>query len=138
MTKLASYKRIITSDFEDDDKKLIEQLAFPINDGFNALYFAVDGRLGIKDNLFCTVKDIDIVVDATGVPTSTTSFNLDKQGQVIGCQVIYAANQVNSAVYPTGQPFISFTQNNNSVIINNITGLQANQRYKVRIVAYLG
>jgi len=138
MTKLASYKRIITSDFEDDDKKLIEQLAFPINDGFNALYFAVDGRLGIKDNLFCTVKDIDIVVDAAGVPTSTTSFNLDKQGQVIGCQVIYAANQVNSAVYPTGQPFISFTQNNNSVIINNITGLQANQRYKVRIVAYLG
>ena len=137
MTKLATYKRIITSDFEDDNKQLVEQIAFPINDGFNALYFAVDGRLGLRDNIFCSVKDVDIVVDANGSPTSTTSFNLDKQGQVIGCQVIYAANQVNSAIYPTGQPFVSFIQNNTSLVINNITGLQPNQRYRVRIVAYL-
>jgi hypothetical protein len=138
MTKLATYKRIITSDFNDDNKQLVEQLAFPINDGFNALYFAVAGRLGLRDNVYCSVKDLDITVDASGNPTSTTSFNLDKQGQVIGCQVIYAANQVNTAIYPTGQPFVSFTQNNTSLVINNITGLQSNQRYRIRIVAYLG
>jgi hypothetical protein len=138
MSKLATYKRIITSDFEDDDKKLIEQLAFPINDGFNALYFAVDGRLSLRDNLFCTVKDVEITVNANGIPTTTTSFGLDKSGQILGCRVIYAANQVNSAVYPTGQPFISFSQNGTSIIINHISGLQANQRYIIRIVAELG
>lgn len=138
MSKLATYKRIITSDFEDDDKALIEQLAFPVNDGFNALYFAVDGRISLRDNILCTVKDVDVVVNAAGNPLGATSFNLDKTNvQVMGCQVIYAANQVNSAAYPTGQPFISFSQSGNSVIINNITGLQPNQRYKVRIVAYL-
>lgn len=135
--KLATYKRIITSDFENDDQPLIEQIAFPINDGFNALYFAVGGRLSIRDNLFSTVRDLDITVNSAGVPTTTTNFALDKQGQVIGCQVIYAENQVNSASYPTGQPFINFTQNSTSVIINHITGLQANQRYKIRVVAYL-
>jgi hypothetical protein len=138
MSKLATYKRIITSDFPDDDKKLIEQLAFPVNDGFNALYFAVDGRLGIRDNIFCTVKDVEITVNAAGIPTSSTSFNLDKQGQVLGCRVIYAANQVNSAIYPTSQPFISFSQNGNSVVINHVSGLQAGQRYVIRVVAELG
>jgi len=137
MSKLASYKRIITSDFEEDNKALIEQLAFPINDGFNALYFAVDGKLSLKDNIACTVRDLDIVVTTTGNPTSATSFTLNKQGLMIGCQVISALNQVNSLVYPIGQPFISFTQNNTVITINNITGLQANQRYKIRVVAYL-
>jgi hypothetical protein len=138
MPKLATYKRIITSDFDNDSQPLVEQIAFPINDGFNALYFAVDGRLSLKDNIYCTVKDIEITVNAAGNPTSTTSFTLDRTNvQVLGCQVLAASNQTNSAVYPTGQPFISFTQNSSSVIINNITGLQANQRYKIRVVAYL-
>lgn len=137
MPKLATYKRIITSDFEADDQQLIEQLGFPINDGFNALYFAVDGKLSLRDNLFCTVKDVELTVNAAGVPTVGGSFNLDKQAQVIGCQVIYAANQTNSASYPTSAPFVSFIQNGNSVIINHISGLQTNQRYIVRIVAWL-
>ena len=43
--KLATYKRIITSDFENDDQPLIEQIAFPINDGFNRIYLQ---RLGVQ------------------------------------------------------------------------------------------
>jgi len=137
MPKLATYKRIITSDFDQKDKKLVEQIAFSINDGFNALYGAVDGKLALTSNIFCTVKDVEVIVNASGIPTNSASFMLDKTGQVLGTQVLYAANQVNSAVYPTAQPFISYTQNGTSVIINHISGLQANQRYIVRIVAYL-
>src|SRR6478609_221597 len=111
MPKLASYRRLITNDFKDpDDKRLIQQLSSPINDAFNELYFACNGRLSLKDNLFCTVKDVDIE-GGTGA-----SFNLDKQGTVLGCMVISAINQTNSAVFPTGQPFVSFVQNGNSVI----------------------
>ncbi len=137
MPKLKSYKRIITNDFEEEQKKLIEQLSSPLNNSFNELYFALNGRLSLKDNIFCTVKDVDIIVDANGTPNVTTSFTLDRQGVVLGTQVLAAVNQVNSAVYPTGAPFVSFLQSGNSVIINNITGLQANQRYSIRIVAFL-
>jgi hypothetical protein len=137
MPKLSSYRRIITNDFDKDDKKLVEKLSSPLNDSFNELYFAANGRLGLRDNIYCTVKDLDIIVDANGNPTQITSFNLDKTGTVLGCQVLYAANQVNTATYPTGQPFISFVQNGANLIINNITSLQANQRYIIRVVAYL-
>lgn len=133
MPKLASYRRIITNDFKDpEQKKLVEQLSSPINDSFNELYFATNGRLSLRENIYCTVKDVDIAGGQT-----ETSFTLDKQGLVIGCLVISAVNQTNTAIYPTSQPFVSFVQNGNSVIINNITGLQADQRYIVRIVAFL-
>lgn len=137
MAKLATYKRLITSDFKEENQELIEQLAFPINDGFNALYSSVNGRIDLRSNVFCTVKDVEIIVNSTGSPINKTSFVLDKTGQVIGCQVILVTNQTNSNIYPLSQPFISFTQNGTSVIINNITGLQVNNTYTVRIVAYL-
>lgn len=137
MPKLASYRRIITNDFDKEQKKLIEQLSSPINDSFNELYFAVNGRISLRDNVYCSVKDVDIIVDINGSPTTTTSFSLDKQGSVLGCTVLSALNQTNTAIYPTGQPFISFLQNGTSIIVNNITGLQAGNRYTVRIVAFL-
>ena len=137
MAKLATYKRLITSDFEEKDQELIEQLAFPVNDGFNALYSVVNGRIDLRSNLFCTVRDVEIITNSSGIPINKTSFNLDKTGQVIGCQVISAINQTNSNIYPVSQPFVSFTQNSTSVTINNITGLQANNTYSIRIVAYL-
>jgi hypothetical protein len=137
MPKLASYRRIIKNDFKKEEQEFVEKLASPINDSFNELYFAMNGRLSIRENLFATVRDVEITVDSDGIPVATTSFTLDKPGQVAGTDVILAVNQVNSAGYPTAQPFISFTQNSSNVIINHISGLQPNQRYIVRVVAYL-
>jgi hypothetical protein len=136
MAKLTSYRRIITNDFAKEDKQFVEQLASPINDSFNELYFSVNGRLGLRENIFCSVKDLDIITNAAGIPTTSTSFRLDKEFSVIGCQVIRAENQSNSAVYPTGQPFLSYIQNGSSIIINHISNLQAGQRYTIRVVAY--
>jgi len=137
MSKLATYKRLTTADFEEDQQKFVEQLSFPVNDGFSELYFAMNGRVDLRNNLFCTVKDIDITVKADGSPVNSTSFSLDRDGKILGCQVLYASNQTNTAIYPTSQPFVSFTQNGKTVTINNISGLQASNRYVIRIVAYL-
>lgn len=136
MAKLPNYKRIITSDFKKDDQELVEQLGRVINDGFNQVYFTLNGRINISDNLFCTVRIVDVVVGADGQPTSRTTFTLNNTQPVIGCQVIQATNQTNTAVYPTGAPFISFTQLDQALLINHITGLQPGDRYTLRIVAY--
>ena len=137
MTKLATYKRLTTTDFKEDQQAFVEQLSFPINDGFSQLYFAMNGRVDLRNNLFCTVKDVEITVKDNGIPVNSTSFSLDRDGKMLGCQVLYAANQANTAIYPTAQPFVSFTQNGKTVTINHISGLQSGDRYIVRIVAYL-
>jgi threonine dehydrogenase-like Zn-dependent dehydrogenase len=137
MPKLKGYKRVITSDFDAQYKDLVEQLGGTLNDSFNDLYFAVNGRLDIRSNIACTVRDIDIIVDSTGNPVNRTIFTLtNPQAQVLGITVISAINQSNSNIYPTGQPFISFSPIQGGILINNITGLQANQRYTVRLIAW--
>jgi hypothetical protein len=137
MPKLKSYKRIITSDFDPEYKGLVETMGGTLNDSFNDLYFAVNGRLDLRSNIACTVKDIDITVNPQGNPINRTVFTTDNpQAQVLGITVIFAQNQVNSNNYPTSQPFISYTPVENGILINNITGLQPNQRYLIRLIAW--
>lgn len=136
MPKLKSYKRIITSDYKDEDQQLVEQLGGSVNDGFNDVYFVLNGRVELSNNVYCSVRLVDVIVDANGIPTSRTTVSLNSTQAVIGCHVMMAINQTNSAVYPTGAPFISYTQVNQALLINHITGLQPDMRYTLRIVAF--
>lgn len=136
MAKLSTYRRIVTNDFKEEDQDLVDKLALPINNSFDSLYFTLNGRISLRENIFCTVKDIEVTVGANGIPIQSTSFNISTNYQVLGTQVILATNLSNSSAYPTAQPFVSFTQNGLGVIINHISGLQAGARYFVRIVAY--
>jgi hypothetical protein len=137
MPQLKSYRRIITTDFDPEFKPLVENMGSNINDGFADLFFAVGGRLDLKTNIFCTVKDVDVTVDASGNPVGRTVFTTKNPGvPVLGISVIAATNQTNTASYPTSHPFISFTQVDSGVLINNITGLQPNVRYTIRLIAW--
>lgn len=137
--KLKSWRRLISQDYDKEDQKLIEQISSPINNAMNELYFTLNGRTSLTDNMHCTVKDLDITVDSRGIPKngSSSSFNLDKPGSVLGITVLAAFPQQNTNSYATSQPFVSFVQNGSSIIINNITGLPENQRFIVRLVAWL-
>jgi len=137
MPTLKSYRRVITSDFDSEYKDLVESLGSTMNDSFNDVYFAISGRLDLKTNISCTVKDIDVTVDSSGNPINRTVFSTkNPQIPVLGISVIYAANQTNTAIYPTGHPFISYTPVGGGIQINNITGLQANNRYTIRLIAW--
>lgn len=134
--KLSNYKRIISTDFDQEDQQLIEKLGRNLNDGIDGLYFALNNKLTFEDNFLASVKDIEITVDASGTPTTRTSILLSNNLPVKGTQVISTVNKTDGSKYPTSAPFISFTQNGTSLFIDNITGLQANYRYVVRFIAF--
>jgi hypothetical protein len=134
--KLPSYKRIITQDYEPDDQELIEQLSGNINDSFGLLYSALNKRLTFGDNLSSTIRDVEITVDSNGKPVNDVFFRLDVLNTpVIGCFCIRALNLTNSNVYPTGSPWISFIQSENQIRVLNVTNLQPNNRYSLKIIA---
>lgn len=134
--KLSSFKRIITQDFPKESQKLIEQLGSTLNDSFNQVYSALNKRLTFSDNIACTIKDVEVIVDSNGNPTQIASFSLDVPNMpVLGVVVIKADNLTNSVIYPTSSPFVSFQIVGNTVRINNITGLQANQVYRLKVIA---
>lgn len=136
MGKLQSYKRILSSDYSKEDQPLVEQLATSINDSVEEHQFTLNGRISLNDNLFCTVRDIIITVDANG-STGNARFTVNNaQVPVSGTQVIRVTNLTNSAIYPTGTPFISFTQLEGSILINNITNLVTGHRWSIRVIAW--
>ena len=135
--KLPNCKRLYDQEYQQEFKGLVGQLAVSINSGFEVLYEALNKKVSLRDNIACTVRDVNVVVDATGNPKNRTTFSLDSNSVVVdGCQVIRATNNTNSNTYPSNAVFISFTQTNSGVEINNVTGLQQNQQYTLRIVAY--
>lgn len=134
--KLSSFKRLITQDFPEESRKLMEQLGSTLNDSFNQLFQVLNKRITFNDNIACTVKDVQVIVDASGNPTQIASFKLDLPNvPVLGVIVINAENLTNSTLYPTNAPFISYQIVNNTIRINNITGLQANNVYRLRVIA---
>lgn len=134
--KLSSFKRIITQDFPKESQKMIEQLGSTLNDSFTQIYSAINKRLTFADNIACTVKDVQVMVDSSGNTTQIASFSLDVPNMpVLGVVVIKAENLTNSAVYPTTAPFISYQIVGNTVRINNITGLQENNVYRLKVIA---
>ena len=133
--RIPSFKRLFKNDFKEEYQALVEQLAVSINDGFDTLYNALNRGLTIRDNMTATVKDVDVVVDSNGLPSSKTSVPLDFTTKVDGVIVIMASNLTNPNSYPDAV-FISFTQQDKTIVLNKITGLTAGSKYRIRLVAF--
>jgi len=135
MARLPTFKRLYTQDYPPEYKTLVEFLSDAINSGFEVLYEAFNNKISIRDNLNSVIKDVELQVDATGKPTTRTSFKLTGQGRLEGIIVVRVDNLTNSLVYPTSGVTISFTETATDVIINHVTGLPANNTFKLRLVA---
>lgn len=134
--KLPSFRRIVKSDYEDDDQDLIETLSFTLNNSIESLFSAFNRSISLKDNIACTVRQMTITVDSNGVPKGITRFSLDTNGKVLGILVLNASNTSNPNILPTAGVFVSFFQENKTVTINNIKGLPADQAFALTMVAF--
>lgn len=134
--KIPQYRRIYKNDFDQDDQKLVETMALSINNGFDILYDLVNKKLTLSDNFNGTVKDVTVILDSLGTPTDTNSISLDSDSRIIGVQVLRAVNLTDNTIYPSQAPFVSFTQTERGVTINNVTGLQQGNKWKLTVFAY--
>lgn len=136
---LQSFKRIIKGDFPEEYGELIEKLSYSINLGFDNVLNALNNNVNLTNNIACTLKDVQVNVDADGFPLKSATIKLlNAQVKAIGCTVISSVNLNNNARYPTSQPFVTFTQNNDTIIINNISGLQVNDSYILKVIVWHG
>ena len=131
--KVQGFKRIVREDFPEEQQDLADKLGFSINAFADDIINLVNNNITIDDNLNWQVKEVDIVVDASGIPVNSVQFKSTLKGRCKGCQVTRADNLTNTNTYPTSAPFVSFTDNNGVIIINHVSGLQANQKYRLRL-----
>lgn len=136
--KLPSFRRLIKSDYKEEFQELIETLSFSLNNGIEVLYQTLNKAVSLRDNVACTVKEIDVQVDSNGSPIGTLKFSLDNTNRILGVFVLNAINTKTPSVLPTSGVFISFSQENKTVIVNNIKGLPSGQPFTLTIVAFEG
>lgn len=135
MARLTNVKRIITEDFEEEYQDLISKLGFVLNQFMSDTVGIVNGNIDF-DNLNQNLVEFEVSVNNAGLPQKVSSFNVGRLNPR-GLNVIRVQNLTNSRSYPSSQPLISYTPvGNNSVTINNITGLLANQTYRLTVIVY--
>lgn len=133
---LPSWKNIISTDYAKQFQSLVAQLSLSLNNGVSVLYTALNNNLTIRDNFLATVSDVLVTVNANGTPINTTAIKLNTTTNVDFIEVGGAINQTNSGVYPLNAPWISGTQSGQIYTINNVSGLQPNQQYSLRVILY--
>jgi len=131
---LSNFKRIIVEDLPKESQELGSKLAYVLNPTLEQLEQAFSKNIGI-DNLNQQIKVIEVTVSSVGRPTNTTQFKSELKSQAKGLVCIRAENLTNGNLYPTATPFISFSENEGLITLNNITGLQASNKYNLTILA---
>lgn len=132
--KLQSFKRINKNDYSEDEKSLVNKLSSSLNIGIETLYLALNKRLTRRDNMVATERDITIIVDSNGVPTSTVFFELDFSTRALGLVIERVDNLTNSSAFPTSGVFATWSQIGTKITIQHVTGLRAGHKYTVRVV----
>ncbi len=136
MSKLPGYRRIMKQDYAPDQQEFVEKIAVSINNGFETIYDALNKKLTLSENLSSTIKDVELEVNSSGVPTKLTVFTVDFDGRVALIMIGKLDNLSNSQVFPTQAPFITYRQSDKNVTIQHVTGLQPGYVYRIKVVAF--
>lgn len=133
--RIDNVNQIRSEDYPEEYEDLLDQLGETINPFMQQVQELSDGRVDFPNRVE-VLRTIEITVDSNGNPVLNNKINAEKTG-VRGISVIRAINLTNNTVFPTSHPFISFTPvGGDTIQINNITGLPANQRFRLTLVIY--
>lgn len=131
--RVTNFKRIAKEDFEPDLQDAMEKLASSLNPFADQIIQAFSGNIGF-DNLSQEIVQFDVQVDANGRSINQVEVRSNLRSRVQGYIVIRVevSGQGNP---PTALPLINFTQNETSVRIQSVLGLQQNTKYRITAIA---
>lgn len=133
---LQAFRRITKTDYAAQYQDLVDQLSVSINNGFESLYQLTTNSISLKDNISCTLKTINLSVDATGNPKNTVVVSLSQTTAVQGLVILKIDNKTNSTNYTTSGVNISYNITNSGVQVTNIKGLNPNDNYQIKVVIF--
>ncbi len=130
--KIEIPKKIRAENFKDDDRAVAEGIGSVYNAFVDQIYFLLQNNIG-NDNLNRQLIDVTITLDASGsvVNPPVVKHRIKNKVRAVYCGAATCLS--NNLTFPTGTPFITFDINNNTVVINRVTNLQANSQYSLTL-----
>jgi hypothetical protein len=132
MAKLQGIRRIESDGVPKELRDTFDTIGISFNTFAEEVFNAFDGNITF-DNLNQSVIQLDVTVDANGIPTDSTTIRYLVNG-LQGVQVIRAQNLDDDTVV-TGQPFISYSLTQNGGFkVSHIAGLPANKKFRLNVL----
>lgn len=136
MSKLPNTKRIISEDFPEEAKTVVDKLAFILNKFMQDVVSIVNGNLDF-DNFKHEKVSFELTVNSSGTPVGNDIIRNSMSDSVVGIDVIRAVNTKTSSNYPTSTPFINYDYSNSGQLrVKNATGLVADEKYRITVILY--
>lgn len=132
MSKIEIPSKIRAENFDEKDRDVASKIGAVVNPFADQMYFVLQKGIDFE-NLNRQVVNITVTINSLGKVVNPPVIKTSLRSKV---QLVYCGNAVclnNNQQYPTSMPFVSFEINNNSLIIKNITGLQANSQYALTL-----
>jgi hypothetical protein len=133
MGSIPDFKRIRTEDFSDEMREAIDKIAFSMNPFADQIIDILNKGIDFTNLNQEIIRLSKVSVSSSGIPTKTVKFSSNLSTTVQGIMCVSVSN-VTDGAYPTGAPFISWTQKSRLVKIENITGLEANKEYNINLL----
>lgn len=132
--KLESFRRLIKEDVDEKDRPLMDKIGYSINSFADQVLQAFKNNITIEDNLNWSKRQIEVTVDASGIPTMPSQFKSGISSSTYGISVEKAVNVTTPLIFPTTAPFISFSESNSLITINNISGLPSGNKFRLNLI----
>jgi hypothetical protein len=132
--KLNNFKRLIVEEFPQETQPTVEKLSFALNPFLEQVVNAFNKNIDF-DNLNQEVIEFTVTVDANGRPTTQTELRSSLRTKVRGYIVIRAQSEDPNGPLPLSTPLISFSQNESGVRITGVTGLPANNKFRLTVIS---
>jgi hypothetical protein len=135
MGKLFEFKRLRIEDFSEEDRAMVEKLAYIYNASMEEIYRTLNGNVDFGSNINSEVRTISLTVGSDGKPTNKLSFQTAVVGSIDAILCGRAKNLSNPTSYPSGTPLVSFTQNGGLVTVDHVTNLTAANKYELTLLS---
>lgn len=134
MAKGPNFSRLDKGDFPKNTQEMIDKLGYILNPFMEQTSKAFNKNIDFT-NLNQELITFNVVVDAAGTPQQKTQLKSTLNTNVAGFSVLNAKNTTTPANYPTATPFVSFTQAQAVISINNISGLKAGDKWSITVLS---
>jgi hypothetical protein len=132
MAKIEIPSKIRAENFKEDERGVASGIGAIYNQFVDQIYFLVNGGIDFE-NLNRQLVNVIVTLDNNGNVVNSPVVRYNLRGKVRGTNCINAVCLSDNTLFPTGRPNISFNLNLNTLIITNITGLQANSQYELTL-----
>ncbi len=133
--KLNDLKKIDVGDFPEENQEFVGKLAFILNPLLEQLTNAFTKNIDF-DNLNQEVITFDVTINADGTPKGKLEIKTSTRTRPQGLTVIRADNLTLDGTVPTATPFITFTTEGKNIIVQKITGIPADKKYRLTMISY--